>query len=427
MALHVIRKYYTTLCFKRILLSSVSVLRCFESKYLPRKAFATSIYKEKDLANAETDEKIRRIYVGNLLKGQDCTTEDKVFEYFSQFGKIDSLEFFRDQFTKLPRGFAFVTFSDAESAEEVLTLARTNYHSIDGHKVSVQIPLRSTAQRVLDKRGKTVLVDGISKETSKEEIAKHFSQFGKVERVILAKEDVADKNKNSYYVMFASVSGAKQAQEQSIQKVANQDIDSCVTDLPKGDGLQSRKHTKRINNCISVTSVPSRLTIEDLQNYFQKYGDVHTVDFIVNGGFVSCSLKEDSNVAFVRFSDFAQVNEILQNENHVIAGSVVKVLPYKGRSNFMPEEHRKLKLSVEGLPLSAKPKAIQEYIERTFSIVPNGVFLNKHQALIQKKVVCILRLSNIKEVEHILQQQNGTFNGHPVYFRRLFWKKAEKE
>ena len=410
--------------FRRALLSSSAILRSEEAKELQTKTYPASNSQENVPANTTGLEDIRRIYVGNLMKGKDHTSEEKIFEYFSQFGKVDVLEFFRDKVTKLPRGFAFVTFRDLQSARKVIEQAQNDHHFIDGHKVRVEIP-RLATERFVAKRSLAVLVDNVLKNTSKEELMRHFSQFGKVDRVIFAKEDVTDQNKRSFYVMFSSVSGAREALQRPFQKVANQEIDSHVTDISIADAQESLTHVRHKNTCISVASVPSNLSVEDLRHYFQKYGDVQTVNFIVNGGLGSCNIGEDASVAYVQFAGAVQINEILQSKGHVVSGSTVRVSLCVRRPKNLFEEYRNLKISVEGLPLSTGFQEVREYFDKTFNIVPNGVFIGNRKVLLRGKLVCIVRLSNMKEVEQVLQQQYGTFDGHPVYFRRLFWTKLE--
>lgn len=433
------RTSFANLPFERARSSFFPLLRSPTVHELKMKVFSTSNYgnnkahltsktgKEKELdqrsRSTAADSNNRIIHVGNLLKGQDYTTEDSVYKYFSQFGKIELLQFFRHKFTKLPRGFVFITFQDAESAQKVL--AEAGSHVIDGQKVTVEVPLRKVKPAELQKRDMTVLVNNIQKNTSKQGIEKHFSQFGKVDRVILAQKDPRDENLSSYYVIFSSLSGAKKALEQPSQKICEQNVDSQVTEFPI-TSLQSRNFSNK-TKCVSVTLVPDHLTVEDLRDYFQRFGDVESVDFVVNGGIASYNPTGNSNVAFVRFPNYAIVNEIVKNENHIINGSKVKVSKYRDMADLVSEQMRELKLSVEGLPLSTQPWAVQDYFERFFGVVPNGVFLNQHRLLIDKKLVCVVRFSNTREVEKVLKEQKGIFQGQPVFFRRLIWKKPQQQ
>ena len=413
--------------FCRAVISSSLPLRSF---FKAQKSYGNKLYSTRKTSKEENvktslgivgDSK-RKIYVGNL---NNSITEDRVFEYFSKYGKIEILKFFRHQLSKLPRGFAFVTFCETESAQKVLVEAGS--HIIDDRKVTVGIPQQKLKQAKPHKRELTVLVTNILNGTSKQAIEGHFSQFGKVDRVIEGKKDPSGENTSSYYVMFSSLSEAKKALEQSTQRIADQEIDSQVTGFVEKAAQNARRYLGK-TDCIHVTSIPDCLTVENLREYFLKFGDVKSVDLKVNGSGITSTIRNERfNVAFVQFTDRYSINEILEDENHFIGDAEVKVSTCLRvfPANLASEEIRSLKLSVEGLPLSTRPSAVQEYFESTFGIVLNGVFLSKDQMTIYKKLLCIVRLSSTSEVERVLKQERRTFKGHPLQFRRVFWKKSE--
>ena len=160
-------------------------------------------------------------------------------------------------------------------------------------------------------------------------------------------------------------------------------------------------------NRLAITSVSDSLTVEDVRDYFQQYGDVQYVDFI---------LQKHSNTAFVRFLDEAIVDEIVKSKDHVINGSEVQVSRYRKLHDFPPEKARQLKLAVEGFPHSTRLEEITKYFEETFRIVLNGVFVSS-------KVIFIIKFSNQADLEKVLREPKASFHGFPLYFRRLAWKK----
>lgn len=71
----------------------------------------------------------RKLFVGGIPRG---TSEDTLRDHFSKYGVVSHLLVAKDQITKLPRGFAFVVFSDAASAARALQ----DRHVIRGRTVS---------------------------------------------------------------------------------------------------------------------------------------------------------------------------------------------------------------------------------------------------------------------------------------------------
>lgn len=59
---------------------------------------------------------IRKIFVGGI---KDSTTESTLRSYFSNFGVVEIVECPVDQKTKKKRGFAYVTFNDADPVDKV--------------------------------------------------------------------------------------------------------------------------------------------------------------------------------------------------------------------------------------------------------------------------------------------------------------------
>ena len=75
---------------------------------------------------------MNRIYVGNLSFN---TSEESLRETFSQFGQTDEVKLVMDRETGRPRGFAFVTMADAESARRAI--AQMNGAMFDGRALRV--------------------------------------------------------------------------------------------------------------------------------------------------------------------------------------------------------------------------------------------------------------------------------------------------
>ena len=73
-----------------------------------------------------------KLYVGNLPFN---TTENELQELFSQAGAVQEVTLMQDRFTGKSRGFAFVTMSSAEEAQNAIS--KLNGHSIEGRSLTV--------------------------------------------------------------------------------------------------------------------------------------------------------------------------------------------------------------------------------------------------------------------------------------------------
>ena len=70
-----------------------------------------------------------RLYVGEFPKGSEAETESRLREYLSRFGRVRSVQTFRNCFEKI---FAFVTMEDEESLAELLGASHlTLGHDVD--------------------------------------------------------------------------------------------------------------------------------------------------------------------------------------------------------------------------------------------------------------------------------------------------------
>ena len=73
-----------------------------------------------------------KLYVGNLPFN---TTENELQELFSQAGAVQEVTLMQDRFTGKSRGFAFVTMSSDEEAQNAIS--KLNGHAIESRQLTV--------------------------------------------------------------------------------------------------------------------------------------------------------------------------------------------------------------------------------------------------------------------------------------------------
>ncbi|XP_055971676.1 heterogeneous nuclear ribonucleoprotein A/B isoform X2 [Sorex fumeus] len=84
-------------------------------------------------AMAMKKEPVRKIFVGGL---NPEATEEKIREYFREFGEIDAIELPMDPKLNKRRGFVFITFKEEEPVKKVL---EKKFHTISGSKCEIKV------------------------------------------------------------------------------------------------------------------------------------------------------------------------------------------------------------------------------------------------------------------------------------------------
>ena len=79
-----------------------------------------------------------KIYVGNLPYS---VADDQLKDLFSQYGEITEVKLIKDFQTGRSKGFGFITFSSAQSAQDSLA---ANGMEFEGRKLNVNIARENT-------------------------------------------------------------------------------------------------------------------------------------------------------------------------------------------------------------------------------------------------------------------------------------------
>eukprot|EP00092_Neocalanus_flemingeri_P039927 GFUD01043495.1.p1 GENE.GFUD01043495.1~~GFUD01043495.1.p1 ORF type:complete len:277 (-),score=43.50 GFUD01043495.1:1284-2114(-) len=152
--------------------------------------------------------------LGNIMGGEEIpndpgkmfigglswqTTPESVREYFSQFGDVAEVMVMKDPATRRSRGFGFITFSNPNSVNKVLSYPA---HQLDGKLIEpkVAVPRKSNPKLVM--RTKKIFVGGLSATTSLEDIKAYFEQFSKVKESMLAYDKVTNRHRGFGFVTF---------------------------------------------------------------------------------------------------------------------------------------------------------------------------------------------------------------------------------
>ena len=165
-----------------------------------------------------------KIFVGGLSWE---TTQESLKAYFETFGEVKNATLKTDSNTGKPRGFGFVTFTDASSVSQVMNAPE---HMLDNTKID---PKPAKSKELQGGHTLKVFVGGISPETTEEEIRAHFGQYGAIEEVDLPFDKVKQQRRPFCFIKFQSEDIANSVLANGKQFLGGKEVDVKKA-TPKG-------------------------------------------------------------------------------------------------------------------------------------------------------------------------------------------------
>jgi len=148
---------------------------------------------------------LAKLFVGGLSWQ---TSQERLREYFTQFGEIDDVLIMKDPITQRSRGFGFITFRSPSSVTRVLSASS---HLLDGKAID---PKPATPKnRSRESKTKKIFVGGVSQETATDEVREYFRQFGNVEDAVMLMDQQTRRHRGFGFVTFE--------QEDSVDRVCD--------------------------------------------------------------------------------------------------------------------------------------------------------------------------------------------------------------
>ncbi|KAL8139609.1 hypothetical protein V2J09_005630 [Rumex salicifolius] len=143
------------------------------------------------------------------------TTEDKLKDYFGQFGEVMQAVIMRDKVTGRPRGFGFVVFSDPSSVDAVLL----EKHTIDGRTVEAKRALSREEQQQTSVRGgnnsgnrnhgsgghlrtKKIFVGGLPATLNEDGFRQYFENYGHVTDAVIMYDQNTQRPRGFGFISF---------------------------------------------------------------------------------------------------------------------------------------------------------------------------------------------------------------------------------
>ncbi|MBA0555566.1 hypothetical protein Golob_025738, partial [Gossypium lobatum] len=142
------------------------------------------------------------------------TSEDRLKEYFGQYGDILQTVVMRDKVTGRPRGFGFVVFSDPSVLDTVLQ----EKHTIDGRTVEAKRALSREEQQTSARSGnfnqgrnsggggnirtKKIFVGGLPPTLTEDGFRQYFEAYGHVTDVVIMYDQNTQRPRGFGFISF---------------------------------------------------------------------------------------------------------------------------------------------------------------------------------------------------------------------------------
>ncbi|KAK9945012.1 hypothetical protein M0R45_010544 [Rubus argutus] len=152
-----------------------------------------------------------KLFIGGLAWD---TSEEKLTEYFNQYGDVTQAVIMRDKATGRPRGFGFVVFSDPAVLDRVLN----DKHTIDGRAVEAKKALSREEQQTSNRTGnfngtrssggggnfktKKIFVGGLPSTLTEDGFRQFFEEYGSVTDVVIMYDQNTQRPRGFGFITF---------------------------------------------------------------------------------------------------------------------------------------------------------------------------------------------------------------------------------
>ncbi|CAI9301969.1 unnamed protein product [Lactuca saligna] len=245
-----------------------------------------------------------KVFVGGISWE---TTEDVLRDHFRNYGTVVGSVIAKDRTTGSPRGFAFVSFSDASALDKVLL----DTHTILGRTVEVKkaVPRSEQNQNHQEQnRGqnrnngksngtksndniktKKIFVGGLSANLTEDDFKFYFEKFGRITDVVVMHDNVTHRPRGFGFITFDSEDSVEEVMQKNFHELCGKLVE-VKRAVPKEISATTSGNTGGINrdsNFSGHQQAAYRPRYEVLPSYgpFPGYGGYPYGGGVFGGGF----------------------------------------------------------------------------------------------------------------------------------------------
>lgn len=138
-------------------------------------------------------------------------------DYFGQYGPVSNVSIKYNSATGNPRGFGFITFSNDDSIDAVLT---SGPHSVRNKVIDPR-----KAKSKVNANVKKIFVGGVDSNLAEEEIKQYFSRYGRVDGIELPFDKIRNRRREFCFIIFDTKEAADTACGESKQVIGGRECD----------------------------------------------------------------------------------------------------------------------------------------------------------------------------------------------------------
>ncbi|KAL9224917.1 hypothetical protein vseg_000897 [Gypsophila vaccaria] len=150
-----------------------------------------------------------KLFIGGISWDTD---ENRLKDYFGQYGEVVEAVIMRDRITGRARGFGFIVFADPSVAERVVM----EKHMIDGRTVEAKKAVPRDDQQILSRnsnsiqgspgpgRTKKIFVGGLASTVTESDFKNYFDKFGNITDVVVMYDHNTQRPRGFGFITYDS-------------------------------------------------------------------------------------------------------------------------------------------------------------------------------------------------------------------------------